>query len=345
MKVHCIIHQENLCAKISNTSLNDVMVKVTKIVNFLVARSSTIHRQFRQLLDEYDSCYGDIPLHCDVRWLSRGKVLNRFVECLFEIKMFLVERGEVYPQLNDDDWLVKLMFLADITTHLNDLNVSLQGGGQTILTLYESWKAFVAKLKIFATDLQKGNLQYFKYLKNHVGNRDVNLVSLQIYLSQLLAQFSNRFQEFQHFGPVFVFLIQPEVCMDIDLSIFEWLEVDMFQMELIDLKTSTLYGTKFSELRKSIELSNDDQATLILECWDSLPSKFRTLERIAKAFLSAFGSTYVCEQIFSQMKNILSPNRNSLTVDNSEACIVLKVTNFEPDISKLSSAAQAQGSH
>ena len=35
MKLHCIIHEENLCAKISNSALNDVMSTVTKIVGLL----------------------------------------------------------------------------------------------------------------------------------------------------------------------------------------------------------------------------------------------------------------------------------------------------------------------
>ena len=88
MKLHCIVHQENLCAKISNSALNDVMSTVTKIVNFLVARSAATHRQFRSLLKEMESSYRDLHLHCSVRWLSRGKVLLRFVECLVEIKAF-----------------------------------------------------------------------------------------------------------------------------------------------------------------------------------------------------------------------------------------------------------------
>ena len=86
LKLHCIVHQENLCAKISNSALNDVMSTVTEIVNFLVARSATTHRQFRSLLEEMESSYRDLHLHCSVRWLSRGKVLLRFVECLVEIK-------------------------------------------------------------------------------------------------------------------------------------------------------------------------------------------------------------------------------------------------------------------
>ena len=44
MKLHCIIYQENLCAKISNSAFKDVMSTVWKIVNFLVARCATTHR-------------------------------------------------------------------------------------------------------------------------------------------------------------------------------------------------------------------------------------------------------------------------------------------------------------
>ena len=72
VKLHYIIHQENLCATISNSALNDAMSTVTKIVCFLVARSATTHRQFRSLLEEIESAYHDVPLHCSVRWLSRG---------------------------------------------------------------------------------------------------------------------------------------------------------------------------------------------------------------------------------------------------------------------------------
>ena len=64
---------------------------------------------------------------CSVRWLSCGKVLLRFVECLVEIRVFLISQGMAYPELEDEKWLVKLMFLADITTHLNELKSSSAG--------------------------------------------------------------------------------------------------------------------------------------------------------------------------------------------------------------------------
>ena len=102
VKLHNIVHQENLCAKISNSAFNDVMSTVTKIVSFLVARSATTHRQFRSLLEEMESACHDMPLHCSIRWLSRVKVLLRFVECLVEIRAFLIGQGKAYPELEDE---------------------------------------------------------------------------------------------------------------------------------------------------------------------------------------------------------------------------------------------------
>ena len=66
VKLHCIIHQKNLCAKISYSALNNVMSTITKIVSFLVARSASTQRRFRSLLGEMESAYHDVPLHCSV---------------------------------------------------------------------------------------------------------------------------------------------------------------------------------------------------------------------------------------------------------------------------------------
>ena len=76
----------------------------TKIVNFVVARSATTHRQFRTLLtllDEMESSYHDLLLYCSVKWLSHNKVLFRFVECLVEIRAFLIGQGKSYPELEE----------------------------------------------------------------------------------------------------------------------------------------------------------------------------------------------------------------------------------------------------
>ena len=139
-----------------------MIVTTTKIVNFIVARSATTHRQFRAFLDEMESAHRDLLLRCTSRWLSCGKVLVSFVECLDEIKIFLSNQGKHYPELNGEKWLVNLLFLTDITTYLNKLNLRLQGAGQTVLHRFEAWKSFVAKLDVFIQDVQSSTFRYFK---------------------------------------------------------------------------------------------------------------------------------------------------------------------------------------
>ena len=113
MKFHCVIHQESLCSKIPNSNLASVIATTTAIV----ARSATTHRRFRFFLNKIKSAHRDLLLHCTSRWLSCGKVFVRLVECLDEIKIFLSNQGKHYPELNDEKWLVDLLFLTDITIY------------------------------------------------------------------------------------------------------------------------------------------------------------------------------------------------------------------------------------
>ena len=71
-KVHCLIHQETLCAK--TTNLKSIMNTVVKAVNMILSHKLN-HRQFRQLLQEVENQYGDILHFCDVRWLSREDII------------------------------------------------------------------------------------------------------------------------------------------------------------------------------------------------------------------------------------------------------------------------------
>ncbi|XP_035220449.1 protein ZBED8-like [Stegodyphus dumicola] len=109
LSFHCIIHEENLFAKASTQQLKDVMEKVVKIVNMIIARSALIHRRFKAFLEEIESKYGDLLLHSEMRLLSRGKVLNRFVECFDDIQIFLHEIGENDLELNDKQWFLRLL--------------------------------------------------------------------------------------------------------------------------------------------------------------------------------------------------------------------------------------------
>jgi len=76
ISIHCILHQEELCAKVFR-NFKSVMDIVTKCVNFC-RKQGLNHRQFREFLKDLEADHTDIPFYCATRWLSCAKVL-RFV--------------------------------------------------------------------------------------------------------------------------------------------------------------------------------------------------------------------------------------------------------------------------
>ncbi len=49
----------------------------------------------------------------------------------------------------DNNWIAKLAYLADIFTKLNELNLSLQGRDTTILKLYDRVGGFLKKAELW----------------------------------------------------------------------------------------------------------------------------------------------------------------------------------------------------
>ena len=81
------------------------------------------HRQFQSFLEEVGAEYGDLICHHDVRWLTRGKVLESFQNLLEEFHQFLREKQLALKTMNEkmvfdicseESWLLDLSFLVDI---------------------------------------------------------------------------------------------------------------------------------------------------------------------------------------------------------------------------------------
>ena len=160
----------------------------------------------------------------------------------------------------------------------------------------------------------------------------VNMFESWIFIIQ--CEYKSRFQSFKNHGEMFTFIIKPDEIEEnvLNFQYYQYLKIENFSLEMNDFKNSTLWTDKFKELRKDLEKTEDNHLLMISTCWTSLPTKFSSLKKIGFAIFSAFGSTYKCEQIFSQMKFILSKNRNRLTTENSDACIRLKTTDYTPDL-------------
>ena len=82
LKLHCIIHQHNLCAR--SVKFRVLLHIVIKSINFIPSRDLS-HRQFQALLYEMNDDHGDLVYHTNVRWISRGCMLKRFFDLRDEI--------------------------------------------------------------------------------------------------------------------------------------------------------------------------------------------------------------------------------------------------------------------
>lgn len=327
--LHCIIHQQALCGK--NLEISEVMTVVVKTVNY-IRSSSQKHRQFKAFLSEIDSNYPDVPYHCEVRWLSRGKVLQRFFELREPIDIFMTDQGRQVPELSDPVWLWKLAFLVDITMHINFLNLKLQGADSLVNNAYLHIKAFRNKLILFEKQLSNTNLDHFETCQQFLPEASVPFPSefaIKI-VRQLSQQFNNRFQDFDKECNKINMFQNPFNC-DIDSV------PSSLQLEFIDLTTNEMHKAHFNECYKNGN---------VLPFYSALPEDdFKNIRKFARNMVSVFGSTYVCEQAFSKMNFIKSKFRSSLTDEHLKSLLMIGTTKFEPKWKEILSSKQFQASH
>lgn len=362
---HCILHQEALCAQTFPPECIEVMNLVIQIVNKIMTKGLS-HRQFRSLLEEVESKYDDLLMHNKVRWLSRGEVLKRFAACLSHIKTFLESKGLIFPELEQLDWLEKLHFMVDMTAHLNALNKSLQGKGNTALQMLEEVLAFGRKLTVFAKDIQRGTLSHFPTLREFKENHNqINYEYFQRAIIGMQTSFEERFCDFREEKNTLSFPTSP---LNIDPSLlnmtaFTAISQPDLEMELADILDKDVWVSKFKCLTVSLEDVARQKAILaqthkwsdieklprpdklVFETWNALPDTYINMKRYAFGVLSIFGSTYLCEQMFSCMNSIKNKHRSRLTQDSLQSCVKLKVSAYSPDLRQLCSEVQQQKSH
>ena len=86
-------------------------------------------RVFKSFYDDLGKEHQYLLFHTEVRWSSRGKVLSRVAELVTEVAVFLGEHGsvELATLFGDNRFQLKVFYLEDIFSLLNELSYSLQG--------------------------------------------------------------------------------------------------------------------------------------------------------------------------------------------------------------------------
>ncbi|KAK4887827.1 hypothetical protein RN001_004098 [Aquatica leii] len=150
----CIIYQAALYGTLS-AALKGLMDSLVKLINFMKSHSALQHRHFKLCLSECDSAYSDLLQHNNVRWLSKGQVIEHSWLIKKQVTSFLqnldTQRARKHFKFvtNKRNMLV-LAFLKNILKYLNALNTELQGNGKLICDLRQSVNEFATRFQNFA---------------------------------------------------------------------------------------------------------------------------------------------------------------------------------------------------
>lgn len=241
--IHCIVHQEVLCGKsLRQMNVMKVVVKITNIIRG--GNRALTHKKFRDILAEVDATYGDLLLHTDIRWLSAGNCLQRFFALRKEIPIFLKDEvksntTELENQMVDAKFLTDLAFLTDPTSHLNELNLKLQGKQQNIANLFGHINGFKNKIKLFKSSLEKNDFSFFSSYKEHFEEmkdfEEVSNLPHIKYIDTIAEELENRFSDFKKIEREISVFTQP-----LTISVENVSRADL-QLELSDLQSDPFY--------------------------------------------------------------------------------------------------------
>jgi len=319
--IHCVIHRQHLVAKNLGGRLYDSLDTVIKAVNYIKSHPLQ-DRLFRQLCVENEEDYNHLILHTAVRWLSKGNCLRRFVELWDSISTFFMN-NELGKKINVAK--CDIFYLTDIFQKLNALNKELQGNHCNLIRCKEAVCSFITKLKLFKNNISRRNFTHFPYLDLvHSELNDNDICVYCEHIAQLQGDMKIRFDDI------------------IAMQIPDWI-INPFDTNINNVD---------SELQESlIELQNDHSAQIrfkrgfeIMWLNNHTINKYTELWERAKLFLVAFPTSYLVESGFSRMLQLQIKERNRLEI-TKRGDLRLALTKLKPDIEKIVSHHQAQGSH
>ena len=294
-----------------------VMSIVVKIINFILARGLN-HRQFKSLLEEMNAQHQDVVYFCEVRWLSRGAMLQRFYDLRNEIMTFLKQKNASFGinELCDQDWLTDLAFLTDFTSHMTKLNLQLQGKEQFINRMYDYITAFANKLRLWgnSTTVINSNFAHFPNLGLcKPANSDKHVSVFVSTKTQFESQFGDMKKQKDKFD-----LFAIPFSVDVNSAPHE------LQMKIIELQSSDMLKAQFD----SVPIANFYK--------EYVPkSTFPHLHDNARRVMCLFGSTYCCEQLFSKMNYTKNKLRNCLSDRHLNDELQISSTNLPVDFNAL----------
>ncbi|GFW93852.1 SCAN domain-containing protein 3 [Trichonephila clavipes] len=210
-------------------------------------------------------------LHTEVRWLSEGNCLKRFMELFDTLSDFLNDKPEMKHLLTIDGKAF-VSYLADIFEKLNLLNKQLQG---TNKTLVDAYLVLLPNIELCQKNINNKNFEQFHWLQK-CEVTDTALLVIVNHLNNLSANFKERFLDLkQIYFPTW--MMQP---MLVDLSDISKMQ---YQAELAELQNDASVKTLFSIKCAMAWLSEETDI------------KYPNSTKCARKLLLPFPSSYLAE--------------------------------------------------
>ena len=174
-----------------------------------------------------------------------------------EIEQFLDEIGgdvaERYLEmLRSKASMRDMAFLTDILTHMNDLNLKLQGEGKNVAELWQTVTSFCNKPHCFYEDIVH-DMNHFPTIKEFVNglDNDVDLTASRSFITDIFNEVNRRFAAFHSIDDIIElvscpFQVQQRWKNQVDK--FPNIQIGAVELELCDLRADVLAKSQFSEL-------------------------------------------------------------------------------------------------
>ncbi|XP_050819799.1 general transcription factor II-I repeat domain-containing protein 2A-like isoform X2 [Gopherus flavomarginatus] len=201
-------------------------------------------------------------------------------------------------------------------THLNDLNIKLQDKNQLVFQMCAAVKAFKMKLKLFRSQLSKGEMYHFLTCAQRIPQHKLAELGEKYakHINLLIEEFDRRLT-----------LSKEE---DVQLKLIE----DLFSVDPEDMPLDL--QLEVTELHCSAVYRNKHRASSLWDFYKNLDNeKYKNLIEVALKMFSIFGSTYICEQTFSIMNKI--KQHSSLIDDHLEDIMKISTSDVTPKYNKL----------
>ena len=233
-----------------------------------------------------------------------------------ELNVFFTDHFHLSDCLHDDEFLTRLVYLGDVFSRLNDLNLGLLRLSTTIFNVRNKIEAMIKKLELFSVCINKDNTEVFSSLydfflcANELKLTDNVKCDIAKNLSELHAQLRRYFPETDDTNNwiCFPFHALPPV----HLPISE-------QESLIEIATSG--SVKIELNQKSLP-----------DFWIGLRSEYLALANLAFKTQLPFPTKYLCESGFSALTSMKTKYRHRLCVEND---LRVRLSPIQPNIAEL----------